>query len=104
MTDTLTSDTFRADSIIQLGDLKYITDHFDEKIENMFDLSALRGVSYESDTMKFFTTTDTALTPAYNFNMPFGDMKNYIRTITADATGVSFIDGNGTTVYRLEVL
>jgi len=104
MTETFLSDTYKADSMIQLGTLKYITDHFDKKIDNMVDESALRGVSYESDTMNFFTTTDTDLTPAYNFNLPFSDVKNYIRSIQETSTGINFLDGNGSVVYSLNVL
>lgn len=159
------TETYKADSVLQLGSLKYITDQLNERIDNMVDESALRSVALEGNAFNFYTTTNTALTPAYTFDLPIekyldtvktkivnnfswnaatypgsadpnlagktvivfavesvsndglttttnysfmdasnllSDLKNYIRTIREDANGVSFIDGNGAAVYRLE--
>ena len=62
--------TYSLDSVVQTGRTKELAQFFKQKITDLDAESALRGVSYQNNTIKFFTTTDTTKTPAFSFDFP----------------------------------
>ena len=64
------SETFNAEDLVQLGSLKYVTDHIKDEIKNNVDDSALRGVSFTNDKLNFFNSTDTSTQPVTQIDFP----------------------------------